>query len=107
MEWLLLFLFAHTTARTGERRSFDQLETSNTIPLLNASADMSSAHVRRQEGRVGNAGPALNPPYLSLQRKGDRSLREGRLYFRNVATREIVSLAARFVGHGLALFITD
>jgi len=56
----------HRVLRTGERRSFDQLETSNTIPLLNASADMSSAHVRRQGSRVGNAGPALN-----VERRGD------------------------------------
>lgn len=37
---IVVAIFVRATPYTGERRSFDQLETSNTIPLLNASADM-------------------------------------------------------------------
>lgn len=37
---IVVAIFVRATSYTGERRSFDQLETSNTIPLLNASADM-------------------------------------------------------------------
>lgn len=36
----IVAIFVRATPYTGERRSFDQLETSNTILLLNASADM-------------------------------------------------------------------
>lgn len=35
-----IFVRAPHRIYTGERRSFDQLETLNTIPLLNANADM-------------------------------------------------------------------
>lgn len=37
---IVVAIFVRATSYTGDRGSFDQLETSNTIPLLNASADM-------------------------------------------------------------------
>jgi len=37
---IVVAIFVRATSYTGERRSFDQLETSNTILLSNASADM-------------------------------------------------------------------